>query len=528
MLEPTAFEGFARPDASGVWGADLLQRGAWTLTRRLPTARAGAVACFSGNLFERAYDCQSATFTAPDRSSRVGGFVGQRGALGFAAVAPWSLDDDPTRDLRARRAALTARADALAPGGALAGAYTVGVATLDGDLGATPPAAIGARGVEAPIAAESVEVAPTERGAQRRPDGVVLPDGSAFVVWEDSRDGCGLFYGARSDGPFAVGFRNAAPVIAHGREPRAPRVVSGARSQVFAAWQERAGEVSTVRFARSVNGGRAFEAPRGFGDGVTAQWWPSVAVDDATATVLVAWAERAGAASVVRVARSADAGASFGAAETVEAAQGPGEPDPRVATPAIAAGGGRALVAWVERRPEGWVLLASEADARGGAWSEPARVDDGGDGAAMSDPAVLRLPGATGEWRLAWTDHRAGVAFADVRATTLRVGAVALSVRVASADPDLSPRWAPSFAWRADRAALAWSDLASGRAHPAVAFVTGGDGWSDPRSLDDGPADAQQGDPRLMAGGVDRPQAVTALFSDDRSGLARARALTLP
>src|SRR5690606_9336628 len=121
------------------WAPDVVKESGWAHVMRHPEFRANALPCLSANVFEMVFDCQSAVITDPELFDGMGGFIGQDPDVGFAAVAPWVVEDDGAGTLDERRARLIETGEKLLPGSgdALENGYVAGTAWYDLDLGAS-------------------------------------------------------------------------------------------------------------------------------------------------------------------------------------------------------------------------------------------------------------------------------------------------------------------------------------------------------------------------------------------------------
>lgn len=532
VLLPTAWPSYAAFDERGAWGPDTLKSAGWSELARRGGFVAGAQACASGNLFGEALDCQSAVFARADRAAPRDQFIGQAPDTGFAAVASWAAADDVTVALDARRRALAAVGAALAPGGAREGQYAVGTVWRDVDLGSTPPPS--AARASSTARARSVAVAPSLRGEQRRPDVTALANGATVAVWEDTRDGCSALYAARTLATPGAAFLPAT-ALPHGRDPRGPRLASRGNDLVALVWQERTESAGArhdvVRFARSLNGGRSFDAPVTLEPRLDAdQWAPDVAIDPSTGTIHVAWVDTRDGPMRVRVASSRDVGMRFDASRPLDALPAMTAYTPRSNqwAPSIDARGGVVAVAWTDLRHGAWEVYGNASRDDGRAWATAFHLDDADASLARThaDPAVAVAP--DGAWRVAWTDLRTTDGDYDARVTTVRNGAPGASASLAATDAAHRPQWRPAAGFVDDALVAVWQDLRGPHNHLWSATQSPDGTVSPDARLDDGADDTQQLAVRVatFAPTVGAAPRRVAVFEDDRDGARRVRAVT--
>ncbi len=287
LIQPEFFVGSV-VSTKGPWNPDLLQGSGAADVLRHPQLQAMAMPQLVGNVFDFSSDAQAHITT---RDGKAGALVGQPPAPGFAAVAPWVIDE-PSGSFADRRRELGQAGEKLLPGG--------------------PPCASARR--PGPCAGGQVEsvlsadVRVGERPRYRRTKARRVSARSPFTAARPLRPGRSVQ-------------RNVS-LASRGR-------------QVYAAWEERRDGTDRIFVAASRNGGRTFARPVSLGAG----WWPSVSAG-ADGRVWVAW-EREGR---VLVASSRDRGRRFAA---------PQQPAGTAAQhkPAVVATTGRdAYLAWIDER----------------------------------------------------------------------------------------------------------------------------------------------------------------------------------
>ncbi|HEY8488051.1 MAG TPA: hypothetical protein VIL38_03130, partial [Thermaerobacter sp.] len=270
------------------------------------------------------------------------------------------------------------------------------------------------------------------------------------------------------------------------------------------------------------------------------RWRPALAYDAATRTLYAVWVDFRRGAQNVWLARSRDGGRTWEAAAPVYAPP----PDPHQFdnrwAPAVAAGGGRVAVAWVDFRDESWdVYLAVSRDG-GRTFSPPRRVDDarGPYERLHTDPVLALLPPGSPQagppaLAAAWTDLRDRRPDTDVRWAVSRDGGSTWDAQgpVHPADPSpveagtVAPanQWAPSLAVdRRGRLWVAWQQLDKGTGRNRVMVRRlGSRGWGG-EGDDPGPPLAvnpshggNQWRPRLAAGPDGR---LAVVWEEDGTG----------
>lgn len=434
MLQPEAFSGWGVPHGEdGAWAPDVLKESGWAHVMRYPEFRANVLPCLSANVLNLFFDCQSAIL---GKGGASGAFIGQDPDVGFVAVAPWVVADDGVGTLEERRARLIEVGERLLPGSGAPeeNMYVAGTVWADLDLGA-------------PFATREdvvgFEVAPSDAGEQRRPDIAVFEDGTAIVVWEDTRRGRAQIYGARLDAAITPGeARVRVPTTGVVRQPRV--AVRGDVAHLVYQ-QDR-----VVRYARSIDRGRSFPDPIPIAplDGVS-QWVPAIAASE-DGNVHVAWVDDRDGAARVWYARSTNDGRQLEEARAIDDAP-PSEYRTRHNqwAPSIAARGDVVAIAWTDFRAFRWEIWGAVSTDRGVTFGEATRLDDytGPLETLSSDPQSLLLD--DGSWLVAWTDLRERRPNYDVRVRRLDPRAIAgsaPSTAVPAPTTDARPEWRPAIA----------------------------------------------------------------------------------
>lgn len=521
LVQPEAFEGWTTEQQPGDWLPDVFRQSSWAATQKEGGVRYAFVPHLTGNLFDLAFDGQSAVIADGVPGELVAGYIGQAPQGGFVDVAPWVAPDpglaDPSLPLDDRRSALRAVGKELLPGGARDNEYVETVVAADVDPESPfPIATAGPAGVLGPSAA----LDDTELGDQSRP--ALAFDGGArvYAVWQDDRDGRPRIYFAASDDGGAS-FGAAKPVAASAQTQLDPAICVHAGS-VVVAFVERDGGGGRVLAAVSTAGGASFAPPVAVNAAATAdadEWRPSVASDGTN--LYVALVESIAGNERVRVARSLD-GASF---ELVHAdATPPSKPAPNTRNnqwaPSIAARPGEIAVAWTDFRNYQWDIFLSRSTDSGVNFSAAERIDDGSEAPERlnDDPLLAWGPGDV--LLAAWTDVRLRKTPSKARAARVSGTAVEAS-RVLGAAPDEASAWRPRLALVGTKLVAAWQDdRALGNDIYLATSSDGGATWAAEARVDDGgEGPSYQTWPAIAASASD----VVIAWEDTRSGRRRVR-----
>lgn len=198
--------------------------------------------------------------------------------------------------------------------------------------------------------------------------------------------------------------------------------------------------------------------------------------------------------------------------------------------PAIAAAGKQVWVAWTDFRSNNWDVYLARSDDAGATFGANVRVDDFPAYERIHDAPSL-VADATGRVVAAWTDVRAREADPNVfSAVSTDAGATfAPNVQVddsrAGFDPDADTptnQWLPSLALAKGTVFAAWQDDRLGNAD--VFFTTSTDGgatWNASERVDDtGAGPSHQSRPSLALAGRGKQQRCLVAWEDDRDGVA--------
>ncbi|MCS6798980.1 MAG: hypothetical protein NZ898_10695 [Myxococcota bacterium] len=450
-LQPEAFSGWGIPEGEdGAWPPDVVAESGWIALLREAGAVASVLPCWSGNFFELVFDCQTSILMHPSRDAREGAWIGRDPAPGFTVIAPWVIEDDRRGSLEERRARLMEVGRALAPGSGdpRENEYVAGVVVYDVDPSQPLPASV------ADEAERRVDaMAP---GEQRRPAIVATGPDRFAVFFEDDRRGASRIYGALGwlsrDGTVKLGAARMR-VRTSGAPRRVRAAAHGAR--VHLVWQEqRTGTTSVVRYARSDDAGRSFADPvdvSPVAEGVS-QRFADVEVD-ARGRPWVAWVDDRGGAARIWIAHG-DGSRFVEAWPALSPPSGAYDPRQSQHAPALAAHADGVRVVFTEFSEYRWRVASVTCTPTG--CGELERVD----GADVPHETLHADPAADGSWAV-WTDLRVRRPDHDVRAR--RVGG-AETPPLASSDAQGWPQLRPDVAALGDGGAVVvWQDARGGR-----------------------------------------------------------------
>jgi hypothetical protein len=322
---------------------------------------------------------------------------------------------------------------------------------------------------------------------------VAVSGGTVAVVWEDNRDGTPRIYLARQgaeDGGFAQELR-----LSGGGEAFEPSVVGAGGGRFVVAWEE-----DGAVLARVVD-------PRGTGPTLRLHEAAGAQASLAAAPgeVLAFWSGRSGRFGRIRMARLA-----AGPDGTLSVLAGcPVEPAPPAADqlyPAAAVVGGRAVVAWEDRRRGHTVIMSAVSDEKQPCgFGRPQRVSEDPPGPQMpygKGHGVSRVAvAAHGEDGLlaAWADKRNFREGYDVYAAEYvpaeeRFGG---NARVQDAFGGLARQWHVAVAGGPGAVpVVAWDDDRDGAPDVMLSWPAGG-GWSDDMPLPGASGPGEQTHPAI-------------------------------
>jgi predicted amidohydrolase len=264
--------------------------------------------------------------------------------------------------------------------------------------------------------ADRVDGTIRERG-HASPALVATADGGVLAAWSDLRwpfvhpqvrvarsDDGGLTFGAatRVDGGPVSGDDEQLD----GRSPgesevqSAPALAVTGDGTIVVVWQDQAGGTPHIRLARSADGGATFDTPVPLTGGLPA-FRPSVAADGET--VWLAYEQRRSeGGTAVLLARSDDGGRTFATAQPVDPASGVGVTQRHATALALPAG---AAVVYADDRAGDEDVLITWVGGDGRTTTQ--RVDDGSPGEEARAPTATLLAG--GRVLVVWQDTRGGV-----------------------------------------------------------------------------------------------------------------------
>jgi hypothetical protein len=433
LIQPEAFSGWTIPHgADSAFSPDVVNEGGYAAVMKHAELVANVLSCMSVNFFDMVFDCQSAVWVDPHLAPEPASFVGQDPMPGFGVVAPWAIDDPQEGTLDERRAVLEAEGYELLPGGERENQYAHEAVYFDLDLGAPFP----------PRSSGDVTLVAESSSAQRRPDALLLSDGSRYVVFEDGRGGTSRIYGLRL-GPAGEPGEARMRVSSKGaaRRPKLAR----SNDDVLLVFQDGSPRAQRIRLHRSTDGGRSFDGGRTLAEGDV--WMPVVAAEGERVTV--AWIDANQGPGRVALAESTDGGRSFGAAFALETFHGgPYDTRQNAWAPSLARRGETTVVAWIDFRSFSWEVFGSARVTDDGVFTTPRRLDDAFDAVEPihGDPHVLLTE--VGDWLLAHTDLRVRREDYDPRVRKLSMDGTSdeESVSIAVTDGSGRSQWRPVLA----------------------------------------------------------------------------------
>lgn len=473
LLQPEAFSGWTIEHADDPsWSPDVVNEGGYAAVMKYAEFKANVLPCLSMNFFDLIFDCQSAVWVDPHLSDELKAFVGQDPMPGFGAVAPWVIDDPQTGSLDERRAILRAEGEKLLPGGSRENDYAYHTAFFDLDLGAPFPERSDG----------DVELlAPSDRGEQRRADAIRLGDGTAFVAFEDTRDGASAIYGLRIQKDGRVGEARKL-VESRGRALR-PRLAESDGAILLVFQDGERGE-RRIRFHRSKDRGESFDQGTSIAEGEV--WVPAIASEGSKLTI--AFVDMTSGASRVHLRESDDGGLSFGPIRALEPLE-ESTYDPRQNqwAPSVARSGDRTAIAFIGFHSFAWGVYAAFREPGEGPeapFSQPVRVDDAFDAVEPihSDPQIQLL--GDGSVLLAHTDLRVRKEDYDARFRRIPVEGEPTSFSLASSDTEGWSQWRPFIEVDDEKVYAVFQDFRRGRNQIRYAISSdGGISFSDDRAL---------------------------------------------
>jgi hypothetical protein len=449
LIQPEAFSGWAIPHgADEAFPPDVVNEGGYAAVMKHAEFVANVLSCMSVNFFDMVFDCQNAVWVDPHLAPAPGSFVGQDPMPGFGVVAPWAIEDPQEGTLEERRAVLEAEGYALLPGGERENQYAHETVHFDLDLGAPFPMRPNG----------DVTLVAQSSSAQRRPDAVLLADGTRYVVFEDARGGTSRVYGMRlgSDGePGELRMRVSSRGPA--RRPKLAR----SNDDVLLVFQDGSKDAQRIRVHRSTDGGRSFDGGRTLAEGDV--WMPVIAAEGDRVTI--AWIDASHGPGRVTLAESADGGRRFGEPFELESVRGePYDTRQNAWAPSLTRRGETTVIAWIDFRSFTWEVYGSARTADDETFAKPRRLDDALEAVEPihGDPQVLLTE--TGDWLLAHTDLRVRREDYDPRVRRLSTDGTSdeSSVSIAATDSSGRSQWRPVLAEHEGVVYAAFQDFRDG------------------------------------------------------------------
>ncbi len=532
IMQNEAFTGWTTFDEGYTWPPDNLKRSGWAAVQKFPEFRAAVAPMYVGNFFDINFDGQSFAVRKGAPSDERRSLLAQEPDTGWAAIAPWVEPDPMIGTLEERRAALTAVGEALQPGGAREDEYVSGTVWIDMDLRADDayPRIDDAEPEDLLELAMGRSRTVLAHGIGRKRNATIDVEQGATVVmaWEDTRFCTGQIMAARTDDG-GTSWSDPVRVQPWNRPQHSPFIVSLGDGAMLVAWQEVMGEGrAEIRTSRSEDGGLTW-SPRvrvDFENTVDA-WKPVVARDTDNGDLYLAFVDSRGADPNRRVyvTRSTDTGRTWSAPVRVD----PRERTDAIAdstftnewTPAVAARGGRVVVAYTHRerpleaeQPSHNVYVVESTD-EGVSWSQPLRLDEGGFPERLDSDVVVDLD-PDGNWTVLWTSLRGNGYDTNIAMATRDGGSIQFA-------PDSDPprdQWFPSVDRRGDRLVVAWQDFRNGSNDIYLSVVEDGEFGPALRVDDAGSSAAHSWRQKVDVNGFDTAFIV---WEDSRTGHAELR-----
>ncbi|HEY8582137.1 MAG TPA: nitrilase-related carbon-nitrogen hydrolase, partial [Capillimicrobium sp.] len=408
LVQPEFFVGDT-VGPTGMWSPDNIKASGYSAILRAPSFDALAMPSLTGNVFDFSADNQSQIAVKPrERGTPSGRLVGQDPVPGFAAVAPWVVDDPLGGPILARRERLAAVGVQLlprpenppcptpAPGPCRGGQVE---ATIRHDVEVSSERPLRRVAVRATRPFSRAERLAPSRDEQR---GVDL-DGRGRTVWAVFGDGGAIRAAVSRDaGRTWTGAERLGPGTA-------PSVAVGPRGRVWVAWQQGSQVVLTT-----ASRGEPFGRARPISANPARQWAPSIAAT-AGEQAYVAWVDERKAQVEGELPRATIMGSRISAGRTGPARELDTAPPANDLArqldndwaPVVAARGRRIVVAWTDFRTYDW-RLAARSSADGG--KRFAAIEHDVVDASLEVESLSDAPAAVVDRRgpvLAWTDYRA-------------------------------------------------------------------------------------------------------------------------
>ncbi len=239
---------------------------------------------------------------------------------------------------------------------------------------------------------------------QRAPSLAIGADGTIYAAWEDTRNGNSDIYFAKSiDGGLNFGLNVRVNNVITSEQTAPSLAKDNLTGNIYIAWEDMSSGNLDIYFSRSTDGGLTFfNSIKVNNDGGTAiQSGPSVAVGP-DGTMYVAWADYRGGDSDIYFAKSTNNGLSFGSNNRVDSA--PGGSDQQ--RPSVAAYATNVYFTWHDVRTGNTDIYFRMSPDHGNTFGTETKLnnDPGTAGQSFPDIAV----GPEGNIYAAWQDGRNG------------------------------------------------------------------------------------------------------------------------
>ncbi len=271
--------------------------------------------------------------------------------------------------------------------------------------------------------------------------------GTAYVVWEDDRDGKGNIYFAKKEEK-KEGFTKNIPVSPDAKsEQGGPAIAVDKKGTIYLAWHDNRNGNNDIFLAKSRNGGKNFEKPvrvDDTGNDVSDQIYPTIAVDNEDG-VYVAWYDYRNGNSDIYFVKSNGGGRTFSKSIKINFGEDErgktGQNSPSIVTD----GKGGVYLTWEDKRnPKTGsdVYFARLADS-GNAFEKNIHIDDeDAENSSQNYPSITA--NEKGIIVIAWDDDRSG--FSDIYLSYSNDGGKSFSKNFGLRISNGKHRTAPSIA----------------------------------------------------------------------------------
>lgn len=138
-------------------------------------------------------------------------------------------------------------------------------------------------------------------------------NGTAYVVWEDDRDGKSRIYFAKKDAKKDSFTKNIPVVSDKNVEQFGPAIAVNKKGDIYITWHDNKNGNNDIFIVKSRDGGKSFEKPARVddtGNEVSGQIYPTIAIDG-NSRVYAAWYDFRNGNSDIYFAKSNDSGKTF-------------------------------------------------------------------------------------------------------------------------------------------------------------------------------------------------------------------------